>query len=39
MDDLTFVQPVYLGQLCILTSRVTRSWNTSMEVQVSEYIA
>jgi acyl-CoA hydrolase len=38
MDHIDFIQPVHLGDLLILKSRVNRAFNTSMEVGVKSWV-
>lgn len=38
VDNLQFKRPVPMGQLCILTGRVTYVGNTSMEVRTDVYL-
>ena len=37
VDDLQFLHPIKVGDLIILKSRVTCTFNTSLEVQVDVY--
>lgn len=38
MDHIDFIQPVHVGDLLILKSRVNRAFNTSMEVGVKVWV-
>src|SRR6266567_1161900 len=38
VDYLDFVHPIRIGQVILLRSRVTRAFNTSMEVEVRVYL-
>jgi acyl-CoA hydrolase len=38
MDHIDFIQPVHVGDLLILKSRVNRAFNTSMEVGVKIWV-
>lgn len=37
VDNISFYQPIKLGQVITLESRITRAFNTSMEVHVKVY--
>jgi acyl-CoA hydrolase len=38
MDHIDFIQPVHVGDLLVLKSRVNRAFNTSMEVGVKVWV-